>query len=348
MVTSPAQEPKPSYAELQSEADRSEVVFRVHSQLSASPLYWTERPETSGFCSPNRHLALLTPGAFAAALEPLEAPRPLTPPQEPPALIPLDEDMAGASSTRAPDVVAGVPFARFERDPSIRQSLVDHCTRRSRPSNNWAWTGPDMAADDYSSWISTTASLRWAVWEAAHRLVHVGEDSVDIAVVGTLPAAGDGAFGARAGSDDSHIQKLRAGMSGEVVLEPYTSLCDHKRFGSGTGSHARMTNSEKEAVQNAIYMARTSEEVLFYGRIFASSVKANLTFTTDVSSADGEASRLVQVLMSAPSANLAAGVLFRRIPAMGRRPRLGSHQRQLRKRMQEDVGQGPCRNMARP
>lgn len=305
----PPQDPsKPSYKQLSDEAARAEIVFRVHSEMSASPLHWTGRAETSGFCSPNPHLALLTPGAYAACLEPIPlasipldpsqaqppAPAPATPP---PVLIPLDDEMNGLPSTQdsVPKStqgqgqghveVIGVPWISFERDPSIRQSLVDHCTRRTRPSHNWDWSGPDMAADDYSSWISCTGSLRWAVWEAAHRLVHAGEEQVDIAIIGVIAEADDPASISPHGGPGKRppFQRIRAGASGEVTLAPLLPLRDHQRYGRGTGDRARMTNSEKEAVANAIYMAHSSEEVLFYGRIFTSSVRANLTFTRDVS-----------------------------------------------------------------
>lgn len=314
----PAEPPKPSYRDLSAQAERAELVFRVHSAMSASPLHWTGRAETSGFCSPNPHLALLTPGAYAAALERLplaslpldpeqaQPPGPAAPPTPPPALIPLDDAADGLPSqgTSAPrsagrgaagcvagDAV-GVPWVAFERDPSIRQSLVDHCTRRTRPSHNWDWSGPDMAADDYSSWVSCTASLRWAVWEAAHRLVHAGEAQVDVAVIAVVAAAErdtrDAGEGASAGAGTGTgrrpaCQRVRAGASGEVTLAPFHPLQDHRRYGRGTGDRGRMTNSEKEAVANAVYMAHSSDEVLFYGRIFAGSVRANLTFTREVS-----------------------------------------------------------------
>lgn len=291
--------PKPSYTQLSGEAARAEVVFRVHSMMSASPLHWTGRAETSGFCSPNPHLGLLTPGAYAAALEPLPTPSPPTPtptqsgpapPSPPPVLVALDDDMNGLPSTQPSDPksvaappgqnveVYGVPWLGFERDPSIRQSLVDHCTRRTRPSHNWDWSGPDMAADDYSSWVSCTASLRWAVWEVAQRLVH-GEQQVDIAVIGVVPEKDEEELRGKRPA----FQRVKAGATGEVTLAPLNTLRDHQKYGRGTGDRARMTNSEKEAVANAIYMAHTSEEVLFYGRIFTGSVKANLTFTREVS-----------------------------------------------------------------
>lgn len=300
--------PKPSYKQLSAEASRAEIVFRVHSQMSASPLHWTGRAETSGFCSPNPHLALLTPGAYAACLEPIplasvpldpshaQPPPPATPP---PVLIPLDDEMVGLPSTQdsVPKStqgveVIGVPWISFDRDPSIRQSLVDHCTRRTRPSHNWDWSGPDMAADDYSSWISTTASLRWAVWEAARRLVHAGEEQVDIAIIAVIAEA-DVETPARTTKTPA-FQRIRAGASGEVTLAPLLPLRDHQRYGRGTGDRARMTNSEKEAVLNALYMAHSSEEVLFYGRIFTGSVRANLTFTKDVS---GRADRVAVILL---------------------------------------------------
>jgi hypothetical protein len=44
-----------------------------------------------------------------------------------------------------------------------------------------------------------------------------------------------------------------------------------------------MTHSEKEAVDLAITGARTSSELLFFGRVFARSIVANFAFTRIVS-----------------------------------------------------------------
>lgn len=195
-----------------------------------------------------------------------------------------------------------LPWDDWTHGPFFRQSLVDHMTRRPRLTHAEVPTGtPETPPDALSPWISTSADFSWAVWEAARRLGQLGESSIEIALVALAPGEtasknpATGANGIEAPTSDSEPPLLLSyaattpsGGSGEVTLEPLNVLRDYQRYGTGTGDHGRMTNSEKEYVATAIFASASSREVLFLGRIFARSVVANLEFTPSVS---GETAR---------------------------------------------------------
>ncbi|RSH83118.1 uncharacterized protein EHS24_006775 [Apiotrichum porosum] len=186
-----------------------------------------------------------------------------------------------------------LPWDDWTHGPFFRQSLVDHMTRRPRLTHAEVPTGtPETPPDALSPWISTSADFSWAVWEAARRLGQLGESSIEIALVALAPGEtasknpATGANGIEAPTSDSEPPLLLSyaattpsGGSGEVTLEPLNVLRDYQRYGTGTGDHGRMTNSEKEYVATAIFASASSREVLFLGRIFARSVVANLEFT---------------------------------------------------------------------
>lgn len=168
-----------------------------------------------------------------------------------------------------------MPWFNWTSGPAVRQSVIDHITRRSHLSApDVPWDGQTLPADAYTPWISTSRDAQWAVWEVARRL-RLGEDCVEMAIISLdVPAPEEGRRSRYSGS--------ARGRSGEITLNPLPDLRHHQVNGHGTGDRGRMTHSEKEAVAKAITGVDTSSEVLFFGRVFAKSIIANLAFTRTV------------------------------------------------------------------
>lgn len=309
----------PSLSDLAADAKVGHIVFRVFSPSSASDLLWTGDVATSGFAALNSHLGSLTPTAYAAALAapdeeevkagPLPRPPRYLPPRPPPPTVSLPPKPAQASPTTTTpptvntpaaakdnhaatsgsgggggDTCSPEPWPDWTSGPVLRQTILDHTTKRVRATWDVAWDTPQVGADGLSPWISATADAGWALWEAARRLAYDGKPSVSVAVIALAPALPPDTGAPSTWPSHGPLSgQVKRGASGEVVLDPHPVLVDHKRQGRGTAERGRMTNNEKETVEIALFEVAASREVLFYGRVFAGSIVAVYEFTPEVS-----------------------------------------------------------------
>lgn len=119
--------------------------------------------------------------------------------------------------------------------------------------------------DEPSSWISATASLDWAIWDVARRLASPASpgqepEEVRIAVIRT--------------STDHAPSREQPG--GALWALPATYL--------DRALPRLWENPNKTAVYRAAaQMAKSRQEMLYYGRIFADSIVADVVFTKKVS-----------------------------------------------------------------
>lgn len=179
--------------------------------------------------------------------------------------------------------------------------MVDHINGKMRQSllniPSTLEERPGTPEDEKSPWISGTRSLVWAIWEMARRLAWE-EEVVAFAAVRT-GRDGDGSWDVPGGVlKDEEIIVEEAGSMSE--LEMYLREDERKRKShvgreilvvpariiSFALTHARageMSVSTKEAFESAFRASRGSEEVLWYGRVFAESIERNIEVTVDVS-----------------------------------------------------------------
>lgn len=168
----PSPTPSPvemTFSDLTQAGGRGSLVFRVHTPTSVSPLIWTGDVRTSGFASANWHLGLLTPYAYAAALEDAEDQESVRSPS-------LSRAPHSAKSRHLPE-----PWSDWTSSPTLRQSLIDHLTRKPWLRAHDPGDGQVIPADALSPFISTSADFVWVIWEVARRLAM--EEVVEVAVI---------------------------------------------------------------------------------------------------------------------------------------------------------------------
>ena len=207
------------FLSLRQDARSHLIVFRVWDTTSASPLIFTGDPDTSGFRASNPNLGSLSPQAFRNAFARLK---------------------------RSPDWVDGV---------FMRQTIIDHVLSRWKSGTT---DSPSMP-DDLSCWISTTRSLRWAIWEIARRLAIDPSKTIYLAVI-------------------HRRQPAEHQMDLSLAVSPHYTLGRYEESLRGIDSDQRIGQD----IRSAIKRAEDSYESLYYGRIFHSSTKANFPFTVEV------------------------------------------------------------------
>ncbi|RXK34784.1 hypothetical protein M231_07962 [Tremella mesenterica] len=300
-------QPCRSFTTLTSLAGTSRVVFRVHTPQSTSPLIWTGLLSSSGFLSPNAHLAILSPSSYLT-------------------LIPHRTTLVDNSYAR--------------------HTMMDHILQKNRQScihvNSPVELLRDTPEDDKTPWISASKDLIWCLWEVARRLVR-GEEDVEVAVISITPnvdkAKGLHLFHPSVDSTfTSHINRSRQEFSEEQMRvkrlerdqpphmyhKPIQTTSPHEggndskptgRDGRKDGKHEDEEKSRRRTVESnqvrgreihvfpsqlllegkrgsngmsislrenfdmARFAAQSSCEVLFFGRIFAESIMDNLEFT---------------------------------------------------------------------
>lgn len=137
-----------------------------------------------------------------------------------------------------------------------RKHIIDHILdRRSLPP------APDPLTQDIemlaaSPYISVTANLDWALYWIAHQLAATSVSAFHLAVI-RRPIA------------SAHYQPK------EAVIQPFGD--------DALKSSAGMRGREKQDYLLASAKAVERQELFFYGRIFATSIVANITFNQYVS-----------------------------------------------------------------
>ncbi|WVR06856.1 hypothetical protein IAU60_003892 [Kwoniella sp. DSM 27419] len=267
----------PTLTQLPSLAASSQVLFRIHTTLSVSPLIWTGKLSTSGFASPNIHLA----SSLHASFTPLDS---VTKP--PP----------------TPTTTQGGLVLRL--DPYLRHTILDHVHSRSRqtclPILSTIQEKVDgVWMDDRTPWVSACSELFWCVWEVARRLSVPEDDpgrveNVHMAVI-RHPAVQASWTGWRSSADrtggsstrgtmvPSHASYLRPDRSHTTAplgrpRELYVHAADHLGPSTQPGI---ISASLKEQYAVARKAALDSGEVLFFGRIWADNVLLDLEWTRE-------------------------------------------------------------------
>lgn len=116
---------------------------------------------------------------------------------------------------------------------------------------------PDPETTPPSSWISSTGSFEWAVWEIARRLkVFSDRDEVSLSVIRT---------------PKNHPPGYRGPRGFAVRAEP--TIAYHLK------RHDIWDSSDYPTVIRAVNFSKASEELLWYGRIFARDVIQTSTWT---------------------------------------------------------------------
>lgn len=236
LLRMPASQDDPSFSTLDERARSDDLVFRVYTEHSASPLVWTGTPATSGFFAPNGYLSI-SPSVYTRL-------------------------STGGQS--AYSLVDG---------PYGRHSLVDHILGKEQqtcilvPSS--IQERDSIPEDDKSCWISCTRSLTWAIWEAARRIATEECLEVHVSLITRK-------------RQEQHTSggESKAFAGREISVVPGRSILAGLREGRAQQLFSMNT---REAYEIAARQATESEEVLYYGRIFAESIEADLVFTRDVS-----------------------------------------------------------------
>lgn len=118
-----------------------------------------------------------------------------------------------------------------------------------------------MESDELSPWISTTLDFDWAVWEVARRLAKEEVGEVKMAIIRQAHLGAEADDEKQRNGDEIRIDPLR--ILGQYLEQP-------------------LDRTERQHVLEAKRRAVTSSEVLFYGRIFSSSIESDLIFTREV------------------------------------------------------------------
>lgn len=256
------------YASLSQSSKSGQVVFRIWTKSSTSPLVYTpDDIPRSGFSAPARAFRKLSPIAYATMTH-------------------------GMQDT---DWVSG---------PILRRQLVNHVL-----GNVPSLAG--RARGEEGVFISATRCLDWALWSVARRLAEMARMRAERLVRTDIAIEdGDGDGEGEGEEDEVHMTVIRLdspgavgvdGQKAEVWVQPrgaiQAAIDSHNSLHSHNSQHAQSTqnthnapkqnqgtfNMDKEQSYRARSMASESNEVLFFGRVFGSSVMADLVFTAEVS-----------------------------------------------------------------
>lgn len=131
-----------------------------------------------------------------------------------------------------------------DHDYDGADDIVNHITG--------GWSGYSSSAE--SDWISTSASLRWTIWEIARRLDRREQLSIELAVI---------------------RRKFPSGYRGAKPVR--LDAADTLRL------YRARTHYDHRHLVDAINFARASSEIVFYGRIFGKDVLETSSWDLDVS-----------------------------------------------------------------
>ncbi|WVQ99500.1 hypothetical protein IAU59_006635 [Kwoniella sp. CBS 9459] len=289
------------------------ILFRVHSASSNSPLVWTGSYPTSGFCSPNVNLASSTRGTYTTFHQLLASPP----------SFPSFKSRAKSTSNATGGLEMTTP------GPYLRHTIVDHIQGRSKQT--CIQDMPTIEAnrdgfwqDERTPWISACDNMFWCIWEIARRLAVEDDspawvDKVEFAVIRhpathlsrtSLNSAFD--TDAQAGGEDVPLT-LTDGREPPTSISTSTStpkktataraekhLADSVKLTSTEsppslpreiwlrptnhlsppqGHPGEISVSLKKQYEAAKKAAIDSGEVLFFGRIWGENVLLNLEWT---------------------------------------------------------------------
>ncbi|WWC61976.1 uncharacterized protein I303_104562 [Kwoniella dejecticola CBS 10117] len=188
----------PTFRILDDLVKSKEIVFRIYTSGSTSPLIWTGSTKFSGFSSPNPNLASLTPRAYKHLFDYSNC-HPLPPPDSgngigngkgteggddadvghPRGDDGIDKDKGEKEDIwkwgdRGLKLVSSVTN-EIHPGPYLTHTIVDHILNKSKqtcimdlptieesPDGHWP--------DELTPWISTSENLFWVIWEIARRL----------------------------------------------------------------------------------------------------------------------------------------------------------------------------------
>jgi hypothetical protein len=257
----PAQPETPIYSisDLLHLSQTSKILFRVHDPTSATPLFWTGNPSTSGFSAPNLNLGILTPTAYSKVYTTYN-----------PALI-TDKTESGGW--------AGGKY--------IRHTVLDHVMGKEKqtclPTLTSMDERPDTPQDEMTPWISTSVDLLWCIYEICRRLVSLEKKSVYMTVVRHPdPPTPNNAI------DEPTEDKIESSSWNrststnikcrELLVDPHPLL----KISHIKAKDLVLSVGMRENYEIAARASRYSSERLFWGRIFSESILYNIEFTMAV------------------------------------------------------------------
>jgi len=256
----PAQLENPIYSisDLLHLSQTSKILFRIHDPTSATPLFWTGNPSTSGFSAPNLNLGLLTPTAYSKVYNAFN-----------PALITDKSEYDGW---------AGGKY--------MRHTVLDHVMGKEKqsclPTSTSMDERPDTPQDEMTPWISTSVDLLWCIYEICRRLVSLEKESVYLTVVRhpgscTLTNTTDESK-AKLESSSSNRSTSSQVKCPELLVDPHPLL----KISHIKAKDLVLSVGMRENYDLAARASRYSSERLFWGRIFSESILYNLEFTMTV------------------------------------------------------------------
>jgi hypothetical protein len=244
-----------NYSTLLQSSTSGQIVFRVWDSTSASPLRLVDGDiPRSGFSAPSRAFHSMSPVAYASATN-------------------------------------GMESSHWASGSAMRQRLVQHVLG----------VVPSPAAkarSEESVFVSASRSLDWSIWEVARRLAAAarrgregeggGEEgtvhlsvirldppgSTDAAAFGVGPEASEYAQGQAQPQTQKQTHKSEVWFQPRAVIQAAIEV-----------DAAGMYQAERDDLYRVRSMVGASNEVLFFGRVFGTSVLADLVFTAEVSDA---------------------------------------------------------------
>lgn len=175
----------------------------------------------------------------------------------------------------------------------MKQTVVDHILKKTRhtalyyPGMVLDQEGVDIPMDELSPWISTTRSLFWAIWSIARKLTVASAPPRDIDP--------DDPNGLDPAKKEIMMRAKREHVVNLTIIRHHSGtigLSDARRNHlelhiDPKGPTARVVRSNMSVsiqgdYEQARRLARASEEILYFGRIFSENIDSNVEFTIHV------------------------------------------------------------------
>ncbi|WWC89119.1 uncharacterized protein L201_004037 [Kwoniella dendrophila CBS 6074] len=290
-------------------AQSKQVLFRLHTPTSNSPLLWTGSLKTSGFSSPNSHLSYLTPKSYISfySYNPSFSNSSLRDKiiednhqrEKEEELVEDEKRKQKEEDEKNKTRLISNNYELIKIGDYLRHTIVDHILNKTKQTclkelSSIEEIKEGIWEDEKTLWISTSENLFWIIWEIARKL-SIDEKNEQFGWVTCVQIAIIKHPNSFIVSTSNQKQRSKGNpKDGEalLVLEPDNfsdAAIDGARemwlrpvnFLSPNTYPGEFSVSLKEQYEVSRKAATSSNEVLFFGRIFAENIISNLEWTRE-------------------------------------------------------------------
>nr|XP_019011182.1 uncharacterized protein I206_04494 [Kwoniella pini CBS 10737]OCF49963.1 hypothetical protein I206_04494 [Kwoniella pini CBS 10737] len=274
---------------LETLAKENEIVFRIYTENSNSPLIWTGKSKTSGFSSPNYHLSLLTPKSYKSLFNYSNC-------------NPINYKNDSNENENENEIKWGNKgYKLISKKNEINQpgiylqhTILDHILNKSKQTCLLNYLPPTIEEtkqgyfqDELTPWISTSNNLFWIIWEII-RILSIDKrknlnyiENVKLAIIRHPISSTRQSFSQFQSNIPNDISKIHFEQEEETFNFPSEIWIKPTSIRIPITYPGQISLSLKESYEASRKAAFVCGEILFYGRIWAENVICVLEWTRE-------------------------------------------------------------------